>query len=106
MKFYTIIHTLFKLDASYLFNIFIYDNQREVRVVSIYAGTKVTQAHLDEWTLFVEKGAKIQVHYGDIEEFCDELEVKIAEVRMWNHVYLHCSELEQNRLEEFTPIAK
>lgn len=106
MKFYTIMHTLFKLDASYLFNIFLYDNERDARIVSVYPGTKITQENLDEWELFVEKGAKIQVHYGDIEEYCDELEVEMAEVQKWNYVYFFCKELEETRKEKYTTLAK
>jgi HD-GYP domain-containing protein (c-di-GMP phosphodiesterase class II) len=106
MKFYTSMHTLFKLDASYLFNIFLYDNERDARIVAIYPGTKITQEHLDEWEAFVDKGAKIQVHYGDIEEYCDELEVGIAEIQKWNHVYFFCKELEEKRAKKYTAIAK
>jgi HD-GYP domain-containing protein (c-di-GMP phosphodiesterase class II) len=74
---------------------------RQKRLVSLNAGSPVTQETLDDWVNLEEKGAYLQLYKDDRKEFFYETEVTKEELLEANKFYFRMLKLQNDRLEKY-----
>lgn len=105
IKFYRVLPHFFTVTKSYSFHIFLYDPQREQRVVSLHAASPVTDELLVEWDDFERKGAYLQIDKEHKSEFHFETGVTNEDLIAANEFYFRMAALQEKRYSDFEKMA-
>lgn len=105
IRFYKVKADFFELDKKYSFNIYLYDVQREKRVVALYAASPVTNEVMDEWKNLEDKGAYLQIDKLNKQEFHFETNITDEELIEVNEFYFRMFNLQESRKKQFEKLA-
>lgn len=105
IRFYKVLPSFFEIDKVYSFNIYLFDPQREKRVVALYAASPVTAEVMDEWRDIEEKGAYLQLDKNNKTEFFFETETTEAELNAANEFYFRMAKLQEDRIKQYESLA-
>ena len=100
LKFYQVKSTYFDVEKIFSFNIFLYDPQREKRLIALHANSPVTEELSGEWLSLEEKGAYLQLFHEDKKEFFYETGVTEKELNDFNEFYFRMWNLQEKRIKE------
>lgn len=101
LKFYKVDKDIFKVGNSYSFHIFLFDPERNKRIIDKYPGTVLTEEHIDVWNNFLEKGAFLQIFFEEKEMVFLECEIDEKKLENFNSFYFKMIRLQENRIKEF-----
>ena len=105
LNFYKVFYHFFTIDKVYSFNIFLYDLQREKRIISLYANSPVTSELIEEWKKLEEIGAYIQIYHEDKHEFFIETGLVENDLIEANKFYFDMLDLQNFRINNYEKLA-
>lgn len=102
MRFFNVKYTFFNAEAVYPFRIFMYDHERKIRSTALEEDSELPSDRLEMWQNFELKGATLQIHEADIEDFFHSADVSQEDFEKENSVYFKCCALRNKRAQEIS----
>lgn len=105
MRFINIPHDIFFADASYSFDIFLYDKNSDSRIVSFYASTTIDAEREDKYLSMVRKGASFQILHDELDSFCSETQIPQKDIEDINKTLFDMIYLEIARKNKYLELS-
>ena len=106
IKFYQVKSHFFELEKSYSFVIYLYDHERDQRIVAIYPETVCTREMKDEWENYESKGAYLQISVEDKDPFLSETDIDEKTILDLNSFYFKMANKQERRVKENTALVE
>ena len=106
IKFYQIPSHSLKVEHSYTFVLYLYDLERNQRIVALYPETQCTAEMIEEWQSFEAKGAYLQISVDDKELFLNEAEISEKNLLDLNEFYFKMAKKQEDRLKLYKSISE
>lgn len=97
MDFFKINSSFLNIEAVYTFNLFLFDEARDARIVALHANSEVTQENMDYWIKTERKGGYLQILRSEIDIFCKDTSTSVDDVKKINAFVLKMENLEKER---------
>jgi hypothetical protein len=101
VKFLKVKSHFFKTDLVYSFHIYLYDNDRKKRFVSLYQNSPVSLELSESWEKLEKSGGYLQIEANQLETFVKETQFSEDEVKKLNENYYKYYFLYERRLEKY-----
>lgn len=106
LEFYKANYLFFKEEAVYSFPIYLFDKEREQRMVTLYAGSPVTKELVQEWQNLIAKGAYLQIFHENKDLFLEQTEVPLQVLEDENEYYFRMQRLSEERQNLYGALVK
>ena len=97
IKFYKVLSDFFEIEKKYSFHLFLYDVQRDKRVVALHPASPVTEELKEQWQEIELKGGYLQIDKIHKKEFHFETGVTEQELYDVNEFYFRMYKLQEQR---------
>ena len=95
-----------EVDKVYSVPIFLFDKERDQRIIALHAGSPCKQENYDTFNSYLEKRAYLQVYHEDKEIFLEEIGKSIEELENENAFFFKMLKLEEKRAQKYERLSK
>ncbi len=104
ITFYKVVSEVFEVEKIYSFTIFLYDKERENRVVALKDGEPLENDTIEQWKSMEEKGAYLQVFNEDKDELLLQANIDETYLNELNSEILNSMKEQEYRNKKYGPL--
>jgi len=106
MRFFKVKSNFLKTELKFTFDLFLYDPEREFRIVALYKNSPITDELINQWISIEKKGGYLQIIDEELESFSKETKTDRHLVEKLNSFSLKMELLEKERKDKYLEITE
>lgn len=102
MKFLKISSKFLKAQLVFTFDLFLYDTERDTRLVALYKNSPVTEELINSWIDIEKKGGYLQIIEEELDSFCNETKTSAPSVERLNAFNIKMDKIQKERINTYS----